>query len=216
MTGMTGPESGAPADPFGADADDLPALAAQRLVTAPDTLSEQDLAELMGASRRFLAGTCSWLCRDDIDDVTMEAITRVLQAGRQGRVVTSGNPIGYLLVVARNAAVSRQRRSRREVPYLEEGLPAELVRSDDDVARMLDRDTDADAIRQALATTVAAGDATAVRVVAYLLDRVQAGGSMPSQRAAAADLGLSHTGVAKALRRFREHLTRARRGGPRG
>jgi hypothetical protein len=59
-------------------------------------------------------------------------------------------------------------------------------------------------VRIALSTAHEAGDTTLVRVVTYLLDEIEQTGGVPSNRAAAEALGLSHTGVANALRRYRD------------
>jgi RNA polymerase sigma factor (sigma-70 family) len=185
--------------------DQLLEHAAERLLREPSSLSTAEHQRLVEAIRSYLR---RWLSRDEVDDVIADVLLRVFDASHRGRLPVAGNPVGYLLVMARNAAISHLRRTSREVS-------AQLVdlihtsASDDDLARGLECQADAEAVRQALRAAVAAGDQTVVRVVTYVLDHLAELGTMPSNRVVANELGLSHTGVAKALTRFREHLVAA-------
>jgi len=180
-------------------------FAAARFVAAPDALSSADYTELRDALRRYLASRFPTLTPDDVDDVSAETVERVLAAARRGRVDPKGNPAGYLLRAAHNAAVQRLRRSR-ETPTPNWQVPDAV--GDDEVASALLRRADATAVRRALAAAYRAEDTTVVRVVTYLLDELEETGVLPSNRRAGADLGLSHTGVAKARERFRAFVER--------
>jgi len=52
------------------------------------------------------------------------------------------------------------------------------------------------------------GDSTTLQVTTYLLDVLQQTGSAPSNREIGRALGISHTGVAKALTRLRRYIVR--------
>ena len=81
--------------------------------------------------------------------------------------------------------------------------------SDDDVARLVERRATVEMFAVVLRRARHDGDVTVFRLVTYLLDQADQTGQVPSNRAAAAALGLSHTGVAKALARFRALLSEA-------
>ena len=179
--------------------------AATRFITAPDALTSSDYVEIRDALHRYLFSRFSTLSMEDIEDISAETVERVLAAARKHRVRPAGNPAGYFLRVAHNVAIQRIRRNR-EMPIPPWNLPEIAVSDDDAAAAALYRRADSAAVRSALFSAYIAKDLTVVRVVTYLLDELQETGTMPSNRKAADELELSHTGVAKARERFRKYL----------
>jgi DNA-directed RNA polymerase specialized sigma24 family protein len=171
-------------------------------------LSTEDLqilwARVVVSLRVRFAGQ---IAETDLEEIAQDAVYRFMDATRRGKV--SASPGGYLTRIAINAAIDRLRRDHRMVLV----DPADLVdvadtySTEDEIAARLDGSPDAGCIRRALSTAHEAGDNTVVKVVTYLLEEIEQTGEVPSARAAGAALGLSHTGVAKALERFRRLLS---------
>jgi len=177
-----------------------------RLSHGGNSPSTQEVQVLLTWLVAVLGRRFTVLPETDLEEISLDAIVTFGDAARRGKVDASRNPGGYLLRIALNAAVDRLRRVRRVAPV----DPADLVGiadeylTDDEVVARLDAGADARRVRRALSTAHRAGDTTIVRVVTYLLDEIQQTGKIPSNRAAAQALGLSHTGVANALRRYRD------------
>jgi hypothetical protein len=176
------------------------------LIADPDHVSPTDLVALLETIRRYLRRSSPWLDTDQSEDVAMSAILRLLEAARADRVDSSRNVLGYLLRIARHAAATAARTGdqRHTGPAPLGDLGAWQIPSDDNVARHMNAHADAEIVRAALAAAYRHGDTTTVKVVSYVLDVLQQDGIMPSHRTVAAQVGLSHTGVAKALARFTE------------
>lgn len=207
------PSSG---DTTGADVTPFQA-AVKRLLDKPENLSSSDLALVLGGLRGYLRRSTVLIDTDEIEDVAMTAILHLIEAARAGRVDTERNAAGYLLRTGRNLAVdvARGRRGQvlrhTQVPLDE--LPTSVHPTDDNVARMLDQHATAELVRQGLERAVSEGDATAFKVATFVLDALQDRGELPSSRQVADAIGISHTGVAKALSRFRRYLELARQPG---
>ncbi|OJF13580.1 DNA-directed RNA polymerase specialized sigma24 family protein [Couchioplanes caeruleus] len=152
-------------------------------------------------SRRF-AGQ---LGRGDIEDLAADAIAQFLAAARRDLVLADGNPTGYLLRIAMNNGFAMIRRVGGTAVL--DGIEATLT--DTDTAARFDRLATVDVLRRAMVRARLDGDVTAVKVATYLLDQIQQTGETPSNRTTGDALGLSHTGVAKALRRLRGYLATA-------
>jgi DNA-directed RNA polymerase specialized sigma24 family protein len=153
--------------------------------------------------RRFSAQ----LGRSDIDDLASDAVTQLLDASSRGLVVSDSNPTGYLLKIATNNAFSMIKKGQGTIP-LDIAASSPLM-TDDEAASRFDRLATTEVVRQALTHARRDGDATAVRVMTYMLDQIQRTGEAPSGRRTGEALGLSHVGVGKALRRLRGYLSAA-------
>jgi hypothetical protein len=180
-----------------------------RLIAGPGQVSQADLSILLDTVRRYLHRSSPWLDPAQSEDVAMSALERLLEAARDHQVDPGRNVLGYLLRIARHTAATTARSGYQRHTLL---APANDVGSwqiagDDNVARHLDARADAQIVRDALASVYRDGDTTSFKVVSYLLDTLQRDGTLPSNRTVAAQLGLSHTGVAKALTRFAQIVT---------
>ncbi len=177
------------------------------LVTAPDDLPPQVFEDGVAALRRYLQRRYSPpLAGTEIDELAADAVLQLFDAACRGLIDNADNPTGYLLKIAVNNARAAIRRTLPTVTV--DDLAGSLL-TDDQAAARLDQVATADLIRQAVGRARRQGDVTAVQAAVYLLDQAQLTGVVPSSRQAAQALGLSHAGVAKAVRRLRGYLTEA-------
>lgn len=184
---------------------DALARGAAAMVANPSALEPQDYRDVSAALRSFLARRYPWFSPTDLEDVSASAIERMLRASRAGRIDPNGRPAGYLLAIARNAAVSQMRHVGREVSIDEPSFP-DPASDDETASAAIEREVTARQVREALAAARKNGDTTLFRAATYFLDEAQLTGHHPSYRQVAEALGLSHTGVAKALQRLRAYL----------
>jgi len=183
--------------------------ALDQLVQNPDAVTTEDLRRIVVEVQRHLLVRLR-IPSHDAEEAAAAALSRFVVAAQEGRV-NRQQGMGYLMRIARNEAVDVLRSGYRRRESLAGGVTLETHPhaehpSDDNVARSFSDHTNAAAIRSAFATAVAKKDATAVRVVTYVLDRIYETGTPPSNRHVGDALGVSHTGVAKALSRFRAYL----------
>src|SRR6185312_8223341 len=103
-----------------------------------------------------------------------EAVIRVVQATKSGRITLEGDPTGYLIAVARNVMLDNFRhRSRRQELSLDSVDSLEIPeRSDNAIAAFIDRDAAAADVRRGLSVARIRGDATVFRVVTFVLDEI--------------------------------------------
>lgn len=144
----------------------------------------------------------------DFEDLVASVCFSLVEVARSGEIDFAKNPKSFALTRARWMASNHVRRTLHEVSQLEYVDPSQLarlplVRDDNDTARVLEREATADLVSAALRDARESGDRTAYQVAIYYLDFIERHGTVPSAREAAGDLNLSHTGVLKALRRFR-------------
>ncbi|MFI7598672.1 hypothetical protein [Actinoplanes sp. NPDC049681] len=173
----------------------------------PQQVFREGIAALRGYLRRRYSPP---LTAADVDEVAGDAISRLYEASERRYVSELGNPTGYLIAIANRMALAAIKASHRTVP-VDSSLPGSLTMTDEAAAARLDRLANVSIVRQAMADARRDKDATAVRLAAYLLDEIQCTGDVPSSRTAARALGISHVGVAKALRRLRAYLVEADR-----
>ena len=178
--------------------------AALRLLHAPSQLTGQDAQLLTRAIKRHLA---RGFPQTDHEEIAQETLVR-LSSGDVAVPARLTNPVGFVLRVAERRAIDEWRRTSRHLSPLSVDLLEEsrLTESDDEIARHLDQVANAQVLKTALAEAASKRDTTAIRVVGYMLEELERDGSLPSNRSVASALGLSHTGVAKALERFRSYL----------
>jgi len=146
----------------------------------------------------------------EIEQIAADAVSQLFEASHRGSLRADGNPTGYLLKIASRMALASIRASRRTVSA-DGHVGVELALTDEAAAARLDRLATVAVLRQAMAQARDDRDATVVRVATYLLDEIQCTGAAPSHRRTAAALGLSHAGVAKAVRRLRDYIIEADR-----
>jgi hypothetical protein len=144
-------------------------------------------------------------------DVAVDAVIRVRRAASNGTLDTNGNFAGYLVRAAKNGVIDilRTLRAPNAPISVDASVLENVALSDDDIARLVERRATVEMFAVVLRRARHDGDVTVFRLVTYLLDQADQTGQVPSNRAAAAALGLSHTGVAKALARFRALLSEA-------
>jgi RNA polymerase sigma factor (sigma-70 family) len=142
----------------------------------------------------------------DADDVVQATMIRLL--GRSGHLEAEiENAWAYLFGAARYSAIDaiRLRNRRREV-RLDVSAAENAASSDDYVAALIDRDATHSMVLAALRAGIDAGDDITVPIITKWLDIADELGRAPSTREAAARVGVSHTTVAQALKRFRALL----------
>lgn len=162
-----------------------------------------DALHVLGSYIRTRFPTIS---HDDARDIAGDAVASLLRRMRDAEIDPE-RVAGYLLTAVRNGGVDHLKRARhqRELSTAPEYLP-DTPASEADVVARLDRGATVKRVRHALLAARSDGDATAYRVAACLLDQIEMTGEQPSSRRLAELCGLSHTGVAKALQRFRAYL----------
>ena len=155
----------------------------------------------------------------DAEEVVQDVMYRFLDPLHADQLDPLKNPGSYLLTAVRWAAVDQRRKEQRDrslVTYDElesDRFAAHGTTSagspltDDEAADLLVANENADWVRRTLAACRENDDQTAYRVVVAILDEIQMTGAMPSQRAVAAKLGISHPTVGKALTRFEAYLS---------
>ncbi|MCW2983426.1 MAG: hypothetical protein JWR63_996 [Conexibacter sp.] len=153
-----------------------------------------------------------WLARrrltsHDLEDVTLEALTRLLVAVKDGGL-DPGRPAGaWLRVVADNLAKDVQRSARRHpaVEYDEQTVGRD---DHDKLSAVIEHAVAHSGLRDALRAAADAGDHRAVAVVTAWLALAEGNGEVPSSRDVAKRLGISHMTVQRTIDRFAKFLPR--------
>jgi hypothetical protein len=140
----------------------------------------------------------------DADEIVQEVIVRLIQR-RNIASTKIENPWGYLLAMARNAAIDAIRAgTRRRGAQLDH--PSDQFSSEDEIAGLIDRDATHAALLAAFRVHIRAGDTSVVPIITAWLDTAEELARAPTTREVAARAGVSHTSVAQALVRFRATL----------
>jgi len=162
---------------------------------------------------RKLVAYMLWLgvSREMAHDIVSEAISRTWKAEANGAEIE--NLYGYVLTTARNVLLEFARRNQKEVvnldqPELLDG--AHFVLSDEETVRQFDDVATVADVHAVLKRVFESGDRTIFRVAILMLDKIQKTGKVPSAREIGRDLGLSHTGVSKAIERLRRYFAAVR------
>jgi uncharacterized protein YerC len=139
--------------------------------------------------------------RDTAMDVVQSTIEATLV--RLSKGVDIKNLEAYLFTVARHQLIRERLRSARNVnlPDMEQ-----LALSDDAAVKALDNVATIADVRSVLQRVAASDDTTMYQVAVCMLNITQQTGSVPSTRTVARVLGLSHTGVAKAIERMKRYF----------
>jgi DNA-directed RNA polymerase specialized sigma24 family protein len=180
---------------------------ATHLAGEPTDWTSEDFQRAHEAVRRFLMSRFR-LVSADADDIASDVMLRFFQLQAEGRLDSTQNPASYLLRAAQWKGLDFLRRHQRDLQrevLRDPALMPETAR-DDEIAVALEENATVTRVRRALTRTREAGDHTAYSVVTSVLDEIDRTGSRPSYRATAAELGLSHTAVGKALERFHGYL----------
>ena len=156
------------------------------------------------AVRRQLAMRISRRLRCDaelIDDALDDALDRFDRYVAQ-REVDGGRAAGLLTVMAIRAALDRLRRQDRLVVRAEidpTDLSPPAPSAEDVVLAMLDRRASADLVLRGLRRAMELDRLDLVEIVRTWLDLADSDSRLPSQRQVAAQLGVSHMTVSRAL-----------------
>jgi DNA-directed RNA polymerase specialized sigma24 family protein len=162
------------------------------------------------ALHRHLARRFPSISSDDLDDVSNEAVARIVEKSLAGALHTHPNPAAYLQVTADRIALDHLRSARRTREVLTStSVEFGEVALTDDGAAAFDRRATAEMVRDVLRHLEHDDDAVLFRIATYILDEVQRTGLMPSNRQTARACAMSHTAVAKALRRLRAYFPTA-------
>jgi DNA-directed RNA polymerase specialized sigma24 family protein len=153
------------------------------------------------------------LSREDAEDVASLAIAEALLRVKDPRQPEILNPGAFLFRATRNRLLDLYRRHQtrsREmlVDQIEDALYGRRYYSqqDDAVARLFDENATAASLEDVLRAAEAAGDFLAVQVLNEWIDRAEASGKSPSNRAIGRALGISHTSVNQAITRARNYF----------
>lgn len=146
------------------------------------------------------------LDRRDEEEVSSEALARLIDVARGGNLDTSRPPGAWLRVVADRLAIDVLRRTKgRTWAALDEQQPYVAV-EDDRLARTLDRLAAMGDIEQAVERAGENGDMGVVETVGAWLDLAELTGDTPDSRELGELMGTSHMTVQRALKRFRAYL----------
>lgn len=138
-------------------------------------------------------------------------------------LLVRGHEISNLRAYVQTAMVHESHRSMRArlVAVQDSSLVADspsegvinqrLVMTDADVVRAVfdERATQED-VRNAMREIATSGDKSMYRVLTCMFNSIQRTGEVPSNRQIAKEVGLSHTGVAKTLKRMQEYFETAK------
>ncbi len=148
----------------------------------------------------------------DIEDISSEVMIRLIKLQQANQLDPARQPAAYLGNLIKWVALDHIKAHARGVRKndLEATLQiTDQALADDQVAGVINQSATASIVRSAMAITRGRGDHTAFRVVTAFLDLAHQTGERPTNRALAAHLHLSHTGVANALDRFAKDLQEA-------
>jgi DNA-directed RNA polymerase specialized sigma24 family protein len=176
-----------------------------RVLQGGGEASSEGLAVALSGLEAYLAARFR-LSAGDSSEVASEAITRFLEQCLSGGVDPE-RAAGLVTVMARNIAVDTLRRTGRETPTgnVENEIDSQYSR-DDEIAALLDQGADRSAIVEAMEAALAIGDLVTVRVVRAWLDLADQLGRAPTTREVAAEAGVSHSTVVRALHAFRQFV----------
>ena len=161
--------------------------------------AEAAVMSLIQATLRSYSGSAP---SADLEDLVSDVYVRFHNMAQEGRLGGVENVAGFLVVMTRRAGMDAWRRSRREATPLTGEDLEHAVQLADETDDFLALET-IDEVASLLRLVRSSDDSLAYRVVTYMLDEVQATGTVPSQRTVGEALGVSHTAVAKALQRLR-------------
>jgi RNA polymerase sigma factor (sigma-70 family) len=162
------------------------------------------LGRVLGSLRTYLARRFPELDADDLAQATIAAIL-----ARGPKLPPIESPWAYLARSARHRAIDelRDRRRRGQVPLQDVG---EQPADEDSVLALIDNQATRETVAASLRAGMLAGDELMVLVVTHWLDIAEVEGRAPSTRDLAPLLGVSHTSVANALKRFGKVLAEQR------
>jgi DNA-directed RNA polymerase specialized sigma24 family protein len=143
--------------------------------------------------------------RQDRDDITSEALYRLIAATLSGRLDPERPPGAWLRVVADRLWIDRMRASSRH-PGVEFDEARHGAASDDDVIGLLHKGAAMADVRWALRRCAADGDDDVVRIVTAWIDLAALDHEPPSSRRVGEKLGVSHMTVQRGLTRFANRL----------
>jgi DNA-directed RNA polymerase specialized sigma24 family protein len=152
-----------------------------------------------------------WLSRrrldpDERESVCDDAILRLIQMARDGRLDPDRPPGALLRVIADHLALDVIRgRPRYQTVNVAEFVIVDDA-EDERIARMLLAEAAAADVRRALLSTAEDGRDDVVRIVSAWLGLAAANDEAPSTRELAERLGVSHMTVQRALQTFKSHL----------
>lgn len=178
-----------------------PASEAAGLLAAGEQLTNRQFSDLRADLHRVVRRTTSSLSSEDVSDVADEAIAKFLSAQQQGRVHRR-TALAYIRKIAKNETISRARRIRATSPLEDDQEDV----TDNAIALIITRGSDAQTVERILAEAAASGNRTRTRVLNTYLDIAQSLGRSPSSRQVALLAEVSHSTVQAVLRQLRKEL----------
>ncbi|GAA4713439.1 hypothetical protein GCM10023215_65500 [Pseudonocardia yuanmonensis] len=153
------------------------------------------------------AALTTGLSRHDAEEVLQQTFTKLVTNSHQ--IEDPSRLRSWLVTTVRREAWDLRRRQGRELLVDAETIELASPPSDESVATAFDRRATAAEVRRIMARLASSKDETAFKVLTYLLDELEKGGSYPSQREIGEAVGISHAAVAKALARIRPQFKAA-------
>lgn len=173
-----------------------------------------DYNDFLKSLSSILAGKFPSLHATDISAIASDTLVGFLGLKERGAAERLEKPAAYVVTMALNRARDHFRaRQSLETSELsiEPATLAELIAVDEgtDVGTSLSSAATIRLVQDSLALAKDKGDSTAFRVAVCFLDNADLDGKTPTNRSVARQLGMSHTGVADALQRFRGYVEAA-------
>jgi RNA polymerase sigma factor (sigma-70 family) len=144
----------------------------------------------------------------EAEEAAQDVVLRIIELAEDDGEALAGirNAGAYLTRLARNRAIDHLRRSARKDISLSDELSATLPSHDDAVAALLDSSASAATVRAAMRRAVEHDEQLTLRVVTTWLDLADELDEAPTSRQVADRVGVSHTSVNQALKRFRSYF----------
>lgn len=162
---------------------------------------ERVLSRVVNALRRRFPAEAT----EDLADAARDAAVNTWQAMQSNHLRMDGDPTAYLITAAKNHVIDTLRLKSR-IPTVDLHS-LDVAERENAISAFIDRNAAATDIRRGLSHALARNDTTTFRIIIFVLDEIERSGVMPTNRSVANSLGLSHTGVSKALARFRDYLS---------
>lgn len=182
-----------------------------RLATSMTTASQTQvdpatMQEAVDFLHRYLGARFPSIQPVDLEDLVGEAVARVFAKSQDGSIRDHPNPAGYLLRTAENLTVDFLRSARHNREFASDVLP-EGVLTDADAAAVFDERATVELVRAVLRRVRHSQDTILFQIATHVLNEAQRTGVVPSNRKIAQACNVSHTTVANALLRLRDHVT---------
>jgi hypothetical protein len=185
---------------------------AELIARDPAVLTGDAYRQGLHLIQRYIRARFGGQQSQDIEDISSEVMIRLIKLQQTKQLDPARQPAAYLGNLIKWVALDHIKAHARGVRNNDVEATLQITEhalADDQVAGVINQSATASVVRTAMAITRGRGDHTAFRVITAFLDLAHQTGERPTNRALAAQLKLSHTGVANALERFAKDLKKA-------